>query len=40
MICDSLVLVTGASGGVGMATVKLAKAMRAKVIVRVSVKEH
>lgn len=36
---DDLVLVDGASGGVGMATVELAKAMGAKVIAGVSSKE-
>jgi NADPH:quinone reductase-like Zn-dependent oxidoreductase len=35
----SLVLVDGASGGVGMATIELAKAMGAKVIAGVSVEE-
>jgi len=34
--CDSLVLVDGASGGVGMATIELAKAIGAKVIAGVS----
>jgi len=36
---NSLVLVDGASGGVGMATIELAKAMGAKVIAGVSVEE-